>query len=61
MTSEKAGDGEIAGKCLVFMVNALNGHFKLPVAHFFVNSMKEKVEGLFNYYCLKIDRLCFPF
>ena len=36
---EGAGGSVPASKALVFMVNAINDHFKITVGHFFVDSM----------------------
>ena len=37
-----AGGSVPASKALVFMVNAINDHFKLTIGHFFVDSLSGK-------------------
>ena len=40
--SEDDDEEEMATKALVFMVNMVNDHFKLPFAHFFTNNLTGK-------------------
>lgn len=50
--------GEEAKRALVFMIVAINGSWKLPVAYFLVNSVKSQQKATLVEECIKKAEMC---
>ena len=54
---DASDENEIATEALVFMVNCLNGHWKFPVAFFFINKLNANGKYLRIYFILPHENL----